>query len=1200
MKELNRVIDRFIQYEENDNPAIKTLAPTSEMDGEEYLEELEKAIRHSDVFNICLSGDYSSGKSSIIESFKRKYQNYKCINISMANFVESGQGGIEEKLEKNIVKQLFYKVNHKKIPASRFTKIIDVSFIESIKYIICMIIMCIPIGILYKKKIENFFIDKIHNITQGILLVLFILISIVIIAYFYKKISNKISSIKFTKSNLEVEMKAEKNMGNAFDKYIDEIIYLFKRNNYDVIFFEDLDRFNNIEIFTKLRDLNKLINESEEVFGNKKLKRKIKFVYAIKDSIFEVADVNLKNRNNDLKINSEIVGKSRTKFFEYIIPVIPNMDFNNSYGEIQNLFKDSNNINISEELIENICIFVDDKRILINTFNEFNLYKKILKIESENDKLFSIILYKNLYPVDFLNLKQKNGILYKIFSEKEKYIQKIKGEISNEINKLKCEFNDVEEEVLKSKEEILIIIKDLLRQKNIYHVENESVDNLTVQSVKQCIKKENIQYYINGGYAGSGVASEIFRFNSTDKNFIQRINAIENKKIETQNEMRKKLRILEIKRREIYGQTISELVHNGHIDVEKIGGNDLIKILLANGYINERYEEFISYFKPGEVTNNENEFIKAVKIGSRKEIDYKLEKINKIINKIELKYFEKENLINIYLVAGILKNIREKEIDGEIIVKGKRLLEQFRQLNQFKIEFIDEFSHKMHGIYGELIKEISKENNSIFNILCIKSSRSLEFKMLTFEKVIEELEVEEILALNKEKEIEKFILELEDFLNLSIVQDNKDKIVDIIKRLELKFNKLNMPSNDVANEIFEIIYTENFYQMSIEMLTYIYNKKNESEYEVGGISYSMIKESNMKNLIEYIEGNIEEYIKKIFFYDNNNIKEKNEYLLELLNSKSLEKDTLKNIIKKKEFIIENTKDIDSLEILRGIVEKRKIVANWDNINEYFIRNNEKLDETIIKYINEDKVIADLKNIKMNDIDDENDKEKGVHIELQKKIFLEEKIANDSLIKLKDAFNDKFSNINLKNVSEERLQTLIKIDMIMLTKEIYEYIQSKQNSIELILKYIETYLKDPMIYRLKNKELTKILEILKAEEKVQLLSELELEYDEINLNYDAICRIIRKTNKLDELRREIEEICIDYIKDNIENMTVTEIRKKLAEVNEEYEGFLKTKGNFSIEITENINEDFLELLYNKKVIGRYRSENDKVRIYRLTN
>ena len=45
-----------------------------------------------------------------------------------------------------------------------------------------------------------------------------------------------------------------------FDRYLDDVIYLFKQSKADVIVFEDIERFNDSRIFEKIKELNIVIN----------------------------------------------------------------------------------------------------------------------------------------------------------------------------------------------------------------------------------------------------------------------------------------------------------------------------------------------------------------------------------------------------------------------------------------------------------------------------------------------------------------------------------------------------------------------------------------------------------------------------------------------------------------------------------------------------------------------------------------------------------------------------------------------------------------------------------------------------------------------------------------------------------------------------------------------------------------------------
>lgn len=134
----------------------------------------------------------------------------------------------------------------------------------------------------------------------------------------------KFSRIKYKDFELDVEQKGDIKTYSGqslINKFVDEVLYFFESTKIDLVIFEDLDRleYKNTELTTnekgvvannttivdkssailvKLRELNTLINNSQQC------KRKVTFVYAIKDDM-------IKKR------------EERIKFFEYILPIIP-------------------------------------------------------------------------------------------------------------------------------------------------------------------------------------------------------------------------------------------------------------------------------------------------------------------------------------------------------------------------------------------------------------------------------------------------------------------------------------------------------------------------------------------------------------------------------------------------------------------------------------------------------------------------------------------------------------------------------------------------------------------------------------------------------------------------------------------------------------------------------------------------------------
>ena len=201
---------------------------------------------------------------------------------------------------------------------------------------------------------------------------------------------------------------------------MDEIIYFFEVTDYDVFMFEDLDRFENSEIFIKLRELNTILNNYE------KIKRKITFIYAIKDDIF--------------------TDKERTKFFDFIIPIIPFLNSSNSYEIMDELIKNARieGLRVSDEYLLDVSPFIDDMRLLENITNEFKVYKLKLKGSNINDeKLLSMIIYKNICPKDFALLQNNKGFIYETLMSKGSLINDKVQDIDNEIGELRDEIRDL-------------------------------------------------------------------------------------------------------------------------------------------------------------------------------------------------------------------------------------------------------------------------------------------------------------------------------------------------------------------------------------------------------------------------------------------------------------------------------------------------------------------------------------------------------------------------------------------------------------------------------------------------------------------------------------------------------------------------------------------------------------------------------------
>lgn len=438
------------------NIRYKDLGPKDiSKEDSEYFKALDWAFNNEQIYNIAISGPYGSGKSSIINSYIKKHPELKAVNISLANFLTLNKSDdinddIESELEIGILKQLFYKVNHNKIPQSRYRKLYPVKrkkialvilFLMGFGYLLSRFLYN-DIGMVFENLIK--IASDNYNCTRGWAFAIGIFLLVVFVLLVTEMIWLALSKIHVKEINFSDHATAttEKVTDESiFNKNIDEIVYFFEVTGYKAVFIEDLDRFNKIDIFVKLRELNTILNNYE------KIKKRIVFIYAVRDDMF---------------LNEE-----RTKFFEFILPVIPYITSTNS-SEIllARIEKDKeiyNDLELDTDFIEMTGPYISDMRILDNIYNEFITYKKILqgsgndegqKLNLKDQSMMSLMIFKNICPKDFAQLQSGSGIVQHAFLSKRDFWEAKRNELEEKKKAMLERMEMAQKDVLESQQEV--------------------------------------------------------------------------------------------------------------------------------------------------------------------------------------------------------------------------------------------------------------------------------------------------------------------------------------------------------------------------------------------------------------------------------------------------------------------------------------------------------------------------------------------------------------------------------------------------------------------------------------------------------------------------------------------------------------------------------------------------------------------------
>lgn len=367
---------------------FERLTPIDNIDLDVYEDAINYVFENHDVKNVAISGAYSAGKSSVLASYKKNHDDLRFLHISLAHFKSPEQEEEtevkESVLEGKILNQLIHQIPSEKIPQTNFRvkkKVGSKSIVKGNVIIVVALVTMLYFVFFnlwkgYVLTLPSNWLKSLLTLSTNpyALLVGGLVLTLMLCVFIYGLIKIQKNKNVFRKLSLqgnEIEI-FEESDDSYFDKYLNEVLYLFENAEADVIVFEDMDRFNANRIFERLREVNSLVNVQHQ----KEEKKPLRFFYLLRDDIF--------------------ISKDRTKFFDYIIPIVPVVDSSNSYDQFISHFKRSGLFEKFEEsFLQGISLYIDDMRLLKNIYNEFLIYyNRLNPTELDYNKMLAIIALK--------------------------------------------------------------------------------------------------------------------------------------------------------------------------------------------------------------------------------------------------------------------------------------------------------------------------------------------------------------------------------------------------------------------------------------------------------------------------------------------------------------------------------------------------------------------------------------------------------------------------------------------------------------------------------------------------------------------------------------------------------------------------------------------------------------------------------------
>ncbi|PWD98238.1 YobI family P-loop NTPase [Marinilabilia rubra] len=1044
------------------------LSPLSTEDFPVYFKALKDQLNDPSIKNIAITGSYGSGKSTVIESFINKEdsdEKNKYLRVSLADFCEFRDplktDEVENKVEEHILQQLFYQLHQKEIPFSGFKRILHQT-IKSQKKIVFGILLWLTslafipnIFSLFNENMETLGSSGVmhlwHNtswITTGINLMVLLIFFGGLYYFFMELIASKqkrqFKKIAFKSAEIELSEK------NPLNKYIDELIYFFEATSKEIVIIEDLDRFKNITLFTRLREINFLLNNSPQI------NKSIKFVYAIKDDVF---------------FDSLI----RTKFFDFILPIVPVINVTNS-GDI--LWKDLKKYGIKQSYFNEIGLYIHDLRLLKNIVNEFHIYNTIVNHDLKRNKtnLFSLVVYKNLFPQEFCTEKSGAGFLSQVFTERKKevldFIVKAKKE---EIKNLEIQKQNILEEKASTSEDLRKeYIWEILRTyPNVIRICDEEITTLVNNPQKfNNLFDRNASIDSFNNYYGR-LEDQVIDFKKIqtevdpNKTYEERSNLLDRKTNGGLQEIKLEIsdiknKIEKLKRRKL-SQLIKQykdncwkhLIFNPDKERAITQNEELLALLLRKGYIEENFQLYISHFYEGALSFADFEFLLNVKANEEDNFTNELTNPAEVISRIDESECEYQATLNGDIIAYLLKGADYKNNE-----KLKLLLEQFFQIEDAFEKYIaplmDNLNRAKTKIAYQRLIELLVERfypslwNNIEEHNYDNEKKDNLIKSFLF---LSEDNLKKLNAESGNDKLKNYLSEKTDFLDVFSAHADDENVIKLIKALSLKFKKQNYKSYK-GNQIFNYIYENTHYELNQEMLQLmLFNKYSLSHKEFvqkfNNQNFTCVLESKEDVLIHYVFSEFPAYIENIYLGLESKQSETEDAIdifIEILDEEEDEdeksKTLLFNVLEKVSSQICLLKEFGREAKWSLLFDVNCVKPNWNNPVQYFKYQEENLDETLINWLGISDVCKELLNNKLS-IKNFPDLDNDLITLFQIAVIESNNFSLSIYENLLTTFPFIYNLINLSNLSVEKILILIRLKMIKFNKHHYNQLIGRE-------------------------------------------------------------------------------------------------------------------------------------------------------------
>ena len=379
---------------------------------------------------------------------------------------------------------------------------------------------------------------------------------------------------------------------------------------------------------------------------------------------------------------------------------------------------------------------------------------------------------------------------------------------------------------------------------------------------------------------------------------------------------------------------------------DEVRGNRLLTFLLRRGYIDEKYANYINYFKGTSITKDDMNFILSVKNQTPLSFDYQLTKTSMVVDKLQNYEFEQKAIYNFALLEELLAHGPEEKL----IV----FIAQLADENEVSWRFIDEFVGKTKQ-KEHFIRLLAEKWTGMWAYISANETLTYERQLLYLRIILKVSTPATLEDLNKDGCLARYFEQHDDILQ-KLAPCDTSNIEAAIEQLNICFE--NIQVDGVSKELLEFIFDDCYYKLNASMIQTIVNSKNASMTKMlEEKPYTTVRKLGYVVLELHVHMNFVDYIRKIVLV-HTTLSDDAKDVVDMLSRLKGEKDLQLQLIDRETFHLECIEECagDQIQaekenwrpVWDALLAKNVVAINWENVISYW--KVYKLSDQLKKYI----------------------------------------------------------------------------------------------------------------------------------------------------------------------------------------------------------------------------------------------------------